>query len=1006
MKNKKTIIIFSLVLALACLFQLSFTWKARSFESSARAFAAAKAGQFGGDKGKAYRRYIDSLGNKDNHYDIGIAKYSYFECKQRELNLGLDLRGGMNVILEVDKAAIIKGLSNDPEDPKLVEALNKSDILFRDKGGDYVNYFIKTFKEVAPGRNLANLFVKGNNKDGIQSSSSESELNAMLRAETESAIDRVYQVIEKRINQASITQPTIQKIDGGRISVELPGVDNPRRMEDLVEKSANLEFYEVFGNSQTENEGAKILENLFKISANIVIDKDTASLDTTGTVKKDSGAIAASAEDSAAGASAESSKLNNSPLAKLIRPVPQAAHVGLVKSGDREKLKEMLSSERFAVAMAGVKLAFSAKPAETNQQGKAVDVSDDYEVYLLKKDREGNAVLSSSEDNIISDARANTSQNGGLEVAMEMTPQAASRWAQITGANIGKFIAIVLDERVYSAPVVQGQISGGNSQITGNFDVKEADDLANVLKAGKLPAPARIVASEIVGPSLGQESITKGLNSLMGGFLAVLVFMVLYYNRAGWISIIAVFANVFLILAILSSFGAALTLPGIAGIILTVGMAVDANVLIYERIKEELRAGKSQKTAISLGFRHALSAIIDGHLTTLLAAMILMFTGAGPAFGFSIILAIGIFCSLFTALFITRLLLDRRADKGKDTSYDFSYNRNLLIGANFDFVGKRRFYFFISLPLILIGVVMFFTKGGLSTGIDFKGGNSFIVQTNASKNYTVDDLKKALDENLKGSSNEVKTFGSGGKFRVVTTYFLDNPIHKDKNQALNGNSDKDELGLKFIGSLKGIDLVTKNNDPTTAILSSNTVGATVATSIRNKSIVLLILATIGMFFYIVFRFRNIAYATGAIIATIHDIVVVLSIFIILDGWVPFPLEFDQHLIAALLTIVGYSMNDTVIVFDRIRDFLKDRHAKADEPGLINAAINQTLSRTIVSSMTVFVVVVVLFFFGGDSLKGFSLAMIVGVIIGTYSSIFIATPIVVEFTSKQKIKEKN
>ncbi|MBL7811712.1 MAG: protein translocase subunit SecDF [Bacteroidetes bacterium] len=1020
MKNKTTIIVFSIILAIACLFQLSFTWKARSFESKAKAFAKKKAAS-GEDYGKAYRRYIDSLGGKTD-YNLGIASYTYFECKQREVNLGLDLRGGMNVILEVDKGAIIRGLANDPEDGDLKKAIEESNKLVRDKGGDYVGYFIESLKKVNPSKKLALLFTKGN-KSSITSASTDAEVAKMLTDETTNAIDRVYEVVEKRINQANVTQPTVQKIDGGRISVELPGVDNPRRMEDLVEKSANLEFYEVIGNNGPEQEATRILENLYKVSANPVMNKkpepaDTSKKDTTKTgsvaVNSTPDTAKKTPDTGAEAKTASTSEMNSSPLAKILKRYggQYSSSAATVKASDRTRLQEILSGEAYKAALGNrTKIAFSAKPLDVDAKGKMVSNSDEYLVYFLKLDRDGKAAMSSDEENIIADARASSGQTGQIEVNMEMTPTAASLWAQLTGANAptasraGNFIAIVLDDRVYSAPSVNQKISGGNSQITGNFDVKEAEDLANVLKAGKLPAPARIVASEVVGPSLGQESINRGLNSLLFGFLAVLLFMILYYNRAGWISIVAVLANVFLIMGVLSSLGAALTLPGIAGIILTVGMAVDANVLIYERIKEELRNGKAAKAAISGGFRHALSAIIDGHVTTLLAALILMFTGAGPAFGFSIILAIGIFCSLFTALFITRLILDRRTEKGKDTSYDFKWNRNLLIGVNYDFVGRRRLSFIVSLPIIVAGVIMFFTKGGLSTGIDFKGGNSFIVQTDPGKNYNVDEIKHALDNNLKGSSNEVKTFGAGGKFRIVTTYFLNNDLKGTPVKDSMGDR-KDVIGHKLVEALSGISLVTKNNDPTTAILSANKVGATVATSIRNKSILLLIIATIGMFLYIVFRFRNVAYATGAIIATIHDIVVVLCVFMILDKWVPFPIEFDQNLIAALLTIVGYSMNDTVIVFDRIRDLLKNRHAKADEPSLINNAINQTLSRTIVSSMTVFVVVIVLFFFGGDSLKGFSLAMIVGVLVGTYSSIFIATPVVVEFGSKRSKKELN
>lgn len=997
MKNKRTIIVFSIVLAIACLFQLSFTWKARGFEDDARAFAA----KAKGDKGQAYRRYIDSLGNQV-YYNIGIASYTYYECKQRELNLGLDLRGGMNVILEVDKGAIIKGLSNNAKDPDLLKAIDQTDIDIRDKGGDYVNTFIQNFKKLAPnGRKIANLFVKGNNKGGIQLSSSESEISNTLRAETDGAIDRVYEVVEKRINQANVTQPTIQKVDGGRISVELPGVDNPRRMEDLVEKSANLEFYEVYGNSQTNADGAKILDNLLKLSANLVDTTENVADDSTQ--KGDSSKIAQSSEDSAQKVAAESAKLKGSPLAKLIQPVPQRSYVAMVKSGDRQKLTNMLAAPLFAsVIEPNIKIAFSAKPANLDESGKTGVNSDLYEMYFLKKDRDGNAILSSTEENIISDARANTNQTGSLEVSMEMTPQAASRWAQITGDNIGKYIAIVLDDRVYSAPVVQGKISGGNSQISGNFDVKEADDLANVLKAGKLPAPARIVASEVVGPSLGQESITRGLNSLLVGFLSVIAFMVLYYNRAGWISIVAVLANVFLIIGVLSSLGAALTLPGMAGIILTVGMAVDANVLIFERIKEELRKGKGLKSSIADGYKHALSAIIDSNLTTLLAGIVLTFTGAGPAYGFAIILVIGIFSSLYTALLITRLLLDNRADKGKDVKFGYKWNENFLKGKTIDFVTRRKTYYITSALVIVAGIVSFIMKDGINTGIDFKGGNAFLVQFNPAKTHNVGEIKTALDKAFPKTSNEVKTFGSEGQYRVVTTYLLlqTGDVNPEKAKAARNKVETDVLKALSVFDLKN---VAETNSP---VLSRSSVGAAIATSTRNKSAILVLLAIIGIFIYIVFRFRSVSYGMGATIALVHDVLVVLSIFTILDGVVPFPTDFDQNLIAALLTLIGYSINDTVIVFDRIREYLTERRVDKNDKGLINMAINDTLSRTVITASTVFFVLSVLFLFGGDALKGFSLALLVGVVVGTYSSICIATPIVVDLGFKKKTDKKD
>lgn len=977
MKTNKSIVGFSLVLALACLYQLSFTWKARSFESQAHTFAQKQA-KLGFSEKEMYRRYIDSLGNKE-FYNLGIANYTYFECKQREVNLGLDLRGGMNVILEVDKGAIIKGLANDNKDAGLLKAIAATDEIIRNEGGDYVEVFMEQFQKSNADRKIAYVFAKGN-RGTIKSSSGDEEVKNMLEVETESAINRVYEVVEKRINQSNVTQPTIQKVDGGRISVELPGVDNPRRMEDLVEKSAKLEFYEVYSNSANSQESARILNDLYKASkmGNVMMEEDT-----TSEAGLDSTAVAETNED-----------MSSAPLASILRTYGngQGSAMCVVKSADRDRLVKMLAEPQYqSVLEPAVKVAFSAKPTEYDAQGKEIQNSDEYLVYFLKRDRDGNAALSSDDENIIADARENTNQTGQLEVSMTMTPTAASRWAQVTGANVGKFIAIVLDDRVYSAPVVNEKIGGGQSQISGNFDIREAQDLANVLKAGKLPAPARIVASEVVGPSMGDASIQRGLNSLLFGFLSTVLFMILYYNRAGWISIVAVLGNVFIILGVLSSLGAALTLPGMAGIILTVGMAVDANVLIYERIKDELAAGKGLKLAINDGFKHALSAIIDSNITTLLAGFLMTFAGAGPVYGFAVILVIGIFSSLFTALFITRLLLDRRADAGKETAFDTSWNRGFLKGVNIDFVSKRRYFYIGSLTFIALGAITFIMKGGISTGIDFKGGNAYIIQFNPDKNYNAEDIKQTLNDALAESSNEVKTFGTEGQFRIVTTYLL----NEDSREA------RDKVAQDVVSALEGKFEMVKNADGEGPILSSSKVGAAIATSTRNKSAFLVILAIAGIFLYIMFRFRSVSYGLGATVALIHDVAIVLSIFAMLDGVVPFPTEFDQHLIAALLTLLGYSINDTVIVFDRIREYLTERRTEKNNAGMINDAINSTLSRTIVTAATVFLVLTILFIFGGDALKSFSMALLIGVVVGTYSSICIATPVVVDFTSKKK-----
>ncbi len=984
MKNNKSLVVFSIVLALASLFQLSFTFKARGFEREAKEFAAKKA-KMGFSEKDAYRRYIDSLGNKPYYNFLGMVDYTYFECKQKEINLGLDLRGGMNVILEVEKDAIIKVLANDPTDSDMLKALEMANVEERDKGTEYVTAFVNSFKAVAKDRKLAVLFVKGNTSS-IQSDATEAQVINYLRSSISTAVSNVKSVVEKRINQANVTQPVVQEVDGGRISVELPGVDNPRRMEELVEKSAALEFYEVYSGA----EGVRILNNLLKAgnTASVAAIENTVA-DTT---VKDS----LNANDSVASSEVASSNNNKkNALAAILKPFGRGEGpvVASIKGGDRELLEKILTQEQFkSILEPSVKVAYSAKPADYDASGKEVVNSDEYFVYFLKRDRDGNAALASGDENIIEDARENTNQTGQIEVTMQMTASAASQWAQVTGANIGKYIAIVLDNRVYSAPVVNQKITGGNSQISGNFDIREAQDLANVLKAGKLPAPARIVASEIVGPSLGDASIKQGLNSLLIGFLSVIVFMVLYYNRAGWISIVAVLGNVFLIMGVLSSLGAALTLPGMAGIILTVGMAVDANVLIYERIKDELSQGKGLRSAIDLGFKHALSAIIDSNITTLLAGFILTFAGSGPAYGFAVILVIGIFSSMFTALFITRLMLERRVAKGKSISFDTTWNKNFLKGKNIDFVGNRKKYYIVSALVIAAGVVAFISKGGISTGIDFKGGNAFVIQFDASKSYGTEDIKKALDEKLEGSSNEVKSFGSEGQFKIVTTYKFKEATKEARKQ----------VETDLLAALNGFELVN-SEDTQSPVLQTTSVGASIATETRNKSTFLVILTIVGIFLYIVLRFRSVSYGIGATIALIHDIAVVLSVFAIIDGYMPFATEFDQHLIAALLTLLGYSINDTVIVFDRIREFMGENRGSLNDEKLINTAINDTLSRTIITAATVFFVLLVLFIIGGDALKGFSLALLIGVIVGTYSSICIATPIVVDVNSKKKEK---
>jgi SecD/SecF fusion protein len=624
-----------------------------------------------------------------------------------------------------------------------------------------------------------------------------------------------------------------------------------------------------------------------------------------------------------------------------------------------------------------VRFAWSAKP-----ESEEVEV---YQLYALRATKDGKSALGSGEENIIADAFATNSANTGeVEVSMSMTQQASKVWKNITkkAATNNDFIAIVLDNKVFSAPRVNGEIPNGNSSISGSFSVEEATDLANVLKAGKLPAPATIIAEDVVGPTLGAESIKKGINSFIIGFGAVLVLMLLYYKRGGLIATIAVFANIFFIIGILASYGAALTLPGIAGIVLTIGMAVDANVLIYERIKEELRNGRSMKLSVSQGFSAAFSSIIDGNLTTLIAAIIMTFVGAGPVYGFAIILIIGILTSLFTSIFITRILIERRTEKGKDVSFSNSFTKDLMQNINFDFIGKRKRFYAISSIIIVIGFAVLIKNGGLSAGIDFKGGYGYVMQLETG--LQAENVKAALDKGLPNSSNEVKTIGTEGRYKIVTTY-------KINEASVNADIIEEDV-IKALAPFKA----TKDS-----ILSSSEVGPTVASDIRTKSMWVVIVSIIAIFIYIIIRFKNIGFAVGAIIALLHDVLMVFAIFALLDGVVPFALEMDQNFIGAVLTIIGYSINDTVVIFDRIRENLNEFKSEHDKGKIINSAINQTMSRTIMTSVTVFVVVLVLFLFGGLALKGFSLALLIGVISGSYSTIFIACPIVLDLFKKDK-----
>lgn len=988
MKNKGLVIFFAIVFVLTCIYQLSFTWMARKFEAKAKAFAT-KNGVYDGER---YRNYIDSMGRKPL-LDIFIAKKDYFQCKDAELKLGLDLQGGMNVVLEVNKGEVVKTLAGPHgNDKDLLNAIEITQTEYQSKGGDFVDLFASNFKKLAPSRKIQSIFVNNDNKR-ITMSSSENDVINYLKTELADKASNTRQVIEARLNAGNISQPTIQELEDGRISVELPGVDNPKRIRNLLEQSAKLEFWEVYGNNpKTGFQAYKMIyEPMNKAYAQMRKLKKGLSTEDSNRLK-DVLAIADSTQRDSARKifDLEMSKKDSSvfPFAE-VGLIPQQTKDGNIAEGpimaiaekqNINKINKMLADESvLSVLPKDLRFAWSAKPQ--SEEGQV------YELYALKTSKGDKAAMGSGEENIIADAFATTNpQTSRVEVSMSMTLTATRDWKNLTrkAAVNNEYIAIVLDNKVFSAPSVNEEIPSGNSSISGSYNVEEATDLANVLKAGKLPAPANIVAEDVVGPTLGQESIRMGINSMLIGFLMVLVLMIGYYSSGGIVATLAVFANLFFLIGILASWGAALTLPGIAGIVLTIGMAVDANVLIYERIKEEVRKGLPIKMAVANGFKAAMSSIVDGNVTTFIAAFIMTFVGAGPVYGFAITLIIGIITSFFTSVFITRLLIERRVSKGKVMSFSNRFSENIMVGVNFDFIGKRKRFYLLSLSIIVIGFSVLIAKGGLSTGIDFKGGYGYSMQLDKNMNIQAEDIKLALDKGLPNSSNEVKTIGTEGRFKIVTTY----RINETKMSA---DSIEDDV-IKAMSSFK----VTKKS-----ILSSSEVGPTIAQNIRTKSMWVVILSIVAIFFYIIIRFKNIGFSVGAIIALVHDVLMVFAIFALLDGHVPFSLEIDQNLIGAILTIIGYSINDTVVIFDRIRENLNEFRSEHDKATLINNAINQTLSRTIMTSVTVFVVVLVLLLFGGAALKGFSLALLIGVLMGSYSTIFIASPIVLDLFKKDK-----
>lgn len=993
MKNKGFVLVITVLLILASIYQLSFTFKTYSIEKKVKATAAQKFPEQKVAQDSFMKVYLDSLGT-EVVYNLGIGKFTYQECKEEQLNLGLDLQGGMNVTLEVSTPDIIRSMAGKTKDQAFLAAIEAAEGKYLGQK-NFVDVLAEEYNRIAPDGKLASIFfsreLEGELPNGFESSNS--EIYDYLKKESESAIDRAYEIISTRIDKFGVAQPNIQRLDNGRILVELPGVDDPARVRKVLQSSAKLEFWNVYPNY----EAYTYLETVNKIIYGKQKLEDTTSTDETlsltpDTATEDSGSLVGSldiAPDTAgadSGAKSEAQRMAENPvLSRIVPNLSQdnsnwgdGAHVGYVAAKDRDLFQAYFEKpEVIASLPSNLHWKWSFKP--TGEGGEF------YMLYALKSDREGEPALAGD---VITDARPARELNGQLSVSMSMNQEGAKAWKRVTAAaskvNPKEAIAIVLDNMVYSAPTVQGEIPNGQSNISGGFDQREAEDLSNILKAGKLPAPAKISGESTVGPSLGARAIKAGLLSLVLGFVLVIAFMVVYYGKAGLYADIALLANLVFIIGVLAGLHAALTLPGMAGLVLTIGMAVDANVLVFERIREELKAGKSFKLAVKDGYSGAYSSIIDANITTIIAGVILWVLGKGPVMGFAVILVIGILSSLFTSIFLTRLFIDKDIENNKETSFYTRISKTAFTKFNFDFIGHRKIFYIVSSAVILAGIVSLATRG-VSTGVDFKGGWSYIVKV---ENASVSELRKAMNESIQ-ANNEVKTYGANDEFKITTSYMIDSKdIQADSL-----------VRAKVVSSLANFNV---SDD---SIESSSKVGPTIAKDIKVRSTWAIAIALLGMFIYIVARFRKWGFGLGATAALFHDVMIVFSIYSIFWGILPFSLDIDQAFIAAILTVVGYSINDTVVVFDRVREFLDQHKHESDLANVINNAINQTLSRTMITSLTTLLVIAILFAFGGEGLKGFTFALLVGVGVGTYSSVCVATPIVVDFFKMSRSKKK-
>ena len=990
MQNKGIVKFIAIILVLVCCFYLSFSFVTSHYEKKAAAMGE-EAGQ----------EYLDSIMNEKVYCGI----YSFKQCREMEIGLGLDLKGGMNVILEVSVPDVIDVLADHKTDAAYKKSMEEAKKEEETSQDDFISLFIKYWKQNSNGRPLAAVFATQQMKGKVSTQSTDSEVESALRAEVQSAVDNSFNVVRNRIDKFGVVQPNIQKLEGqsGRIMVEMPGIKEPERVRKLLQGSANLEFWETYNSQEIVPLLAQLNQKYAATGGaaeeEVVADSaatEVAAADTVASKATDLAAKLAKKDDKAdAKAIAEAKKQN--PLFSVFQPVQGQglAIVGYANARDTAQVNKVIYSDIAAqVLPAECKLRWGAKAEDFGGENTRGDI---FALYALKiTEPNGRAPL---EGDVITSSKDDFDQMGHPSVSMQMNSDGARRWSQITKQNIGRGVAIVLDDAVYSAPRILTQIDGGNSQITGNFTIEDTKDLANTLNSGKMPAPTRIVQEEVVGPSLGAQSIKQGVISFIVAFVLLMIYMIMLYGFIpGILPDIALLFNLFFTLGILTSFQAALTMPGIAGIVLTLGTAVDANVLIYERIKEELKRGLGMKEAVQKGYSNAFSAIFDSNVTSLITGAILLFFGTGPVKGFATTWIIGIFCSFFTAVFLTRLVYENRLAKDKWLNLTFvtAYSKNLMQNAKYNFMGMYKKSFTIWGVAAIFFIGCFFVRG-LSQSIDFTGGRNYVVTLD--KETPVEQVRQALagafintvGENAgKEANTSVIALGTDGKtIRVSTNWDI---------ESNNPNVD-DEAETILYKALKKGGFVSQENvesfkNPDDrqggSIISSAKVGPAVAKDITHGAIISVLIALVAIFVYILIRFRNIAYSTGATIALALDALVVIGMYSALWGFVPMSLEIDQVFIGAILTVIGYSINDKVVVFDRIRENFQ-LYGKRDRQQLFNDSLNQTLARTINTSVTTLIVLLCIFILGGDSIRSFSFAMILGVIFGTLSSLFIAAP---------------